>query len=262
MSLPEEESLVERDPFPRERKAHLTGDPSPFSAASLPVEQTQPQPVKPGPKRQQRAADVNSLEQDDHQDSRRKPVIAAPVVNSPASPNLRDEQPSRSITPAIAKTEESIVRPQRLIETIVEKRIEREIISEHLRDSTASKQANGFTPQITRPREHARDEGERVQAPLKARAQPASPPKAEATSKPLTQKNPAPRRETAPVIRATTRFGSTPALPPPAPPTIHVTIGRVEVRATPQATVRPPGPRPAGPRMSLDDYLRSRGEGK
>jgi hypothetical protein len=102
-----------------------------------------------------------------------------------------------------------------------------------------------------------------VQAPLKTRVQPVSPPIEEASSKPLTQKKPATRRQTASsVIRAPTRFGSTPALPPPAPPTIHVTIGRVEVRATPQATVRQPVPRPGGPRMSLDDYLQSRGEGK
>jgi len=43
---------------------------------------------------------------------------------------------------------------------------------------------------------------------------------------------------------------------PPAPPTIHVTIGRIEVRATP-----PPAPvtrsAPTASTMSLEDYLRS-----
>jgi len=41
---------------------------------------------------------------------------------------------------------------------------------------------------------------------------------------------------------------------PPAP--VHVTIGRIEVRASAPAAERPPVRRsPAGPRMSLDDYL-------
>jgi hypothetical protein len=44
--------------------------------------------------------------------------------------------------------------------------------------------------------------------------------------------------------------------PQPTPPTIHVTIGRIEVRATPP----PPSPRqrPAPAVMSLDDYLKRR----
>jgi hypothetical protein len=40
-------------------------------------------------------------------------------------------------------------------------------------------------------------------------------------------------------------------------PTIQVTIGRIEVRATPPAT-QPPKPRTASPVMSLDEYLRLR----
>ncbi|MCB0231261.1 MAG: hypothetical protein KDH90_19445 [Anaerolineae bacterium] len=48
--------------------------------------------------------------------------------------------------------------------------------------------------------------------------------------------------------------------PPPAP-TIHVTIGRIEVRATPASTAASPSrPKPA-PTMSLDDYLRQRNGG-
>jgi len=44
------------------------------------------------------------------------------------------------------------------------------------------------------------------------------------------------------------------AAPPPAP--VHVTIGRVEVRATSPAADRPPARRPpAGPRMTLEKYL-------
>jgi hypothetical protein len=49
--------------------------------------------------------------------------------------------------------------------------------------------------------------------------------------------------------------------PPAAEPTIRVSIGRVEVRAT--APTPPPAPaaRPAGPRLTLEEYVRRRNEG-
>jgi hypothetical protein len=47
----------------------------------------------------------------------------------------------------------------------------------------------------------------------------------------------------------------------PPSPTIHVTIGRVEVRATQPASPSSPKQRQARPAMSLDDYLRGRGNG-
>lgn len=47
------------------------------------------------------------------------------------------------------------------------------------------------------------------------------------------------------------------AAPPLAP--VQVTIGRIEVRASPPAANRPPVRRPpAGPKLSLDDYLKGR----
>jgi hypothetical protein len=58
-----------------------------------------------------------------------------------------------------------------------------------------------------------------------------------------------------------------PALPPsgvrvelaPAPaPAIHVTIGRIEVRAVEKAPAGPSRYEPRGPRTSLEDYLRQR----
>ena len=49
---------------------------------------------------------------------------------------------------------------------------------------------------------------------------------------------------------------------PPARPTVQVTIGRIEVRAV-QPPPAPPVPRaPVGPRISLDEYLRERNEGR
>jgi hypothetical protein len=62
---------------------------------------------------------------------------------------------------------------------------------------------------------------------------------------------------------SSTQVTTTPdaALEPPAPPVIHVTIGRVEVRATP-----PPAPSrrtpPVTSTMSLEEYLRSRNGGR
>jgi hypothetical protein len=72
----------------------------------------------------------------------------------------------------------------------------------------------------------------------------------------------------APAIEVTSRqsrsaaWGSidAPQLASPAP-TIHITIGRIEVRATPPP-VSGAKSRPAAPVMSLDDYLRQRGGAK
>jgi len=48
---------------------------------------------------------------------------------------------------------------------------------------------------------------------------------------------------------------------PKEPPAIHVRIGRIELRAImPAAQVKPP-PERSAPKMSLDDYLRSRNGG-
>lgn len=48
--------------------------------------------------------------------------------------------------------------------------------------------------------------------------------------------------------------------PPAAPPTIQVTIGRIEVRAAPAPPAAGPAPA-ARPALSLDDYLRQRNQG-
>jgi hypothetical protein len=69
---------------------------------------------------------------------------------------------------------------------------------------------------------------------------------------------PLPRHEV-PRLRPNAAVGGPSA---PSAPTIHVTIGRVEVRAVqsqPVAAARQP--RPAGPRLSLDEYLRQRAGG-
>lgn len=262
-SLPEEETLAERDSSPGQRKSGLTGNPSHFPPPSSPLEEPQSQHVEPRPTRQRRDPDVNPLQENDRENARRESVLTATVTESAANPIAREERTSRGLMPrAIAKPEEITVAPQRLIETIVERRVEREIISEHLRDTPAVEEAHTFARPLTSPREPSRDhDGEQAKQPSKAETKQISPPKEETTIKPITQKKPAPRRDTAPLVRAASRIESARALKQPTPPTIHVTIGRVEVRATPHATGQPQAARPAGPKMSLEDYLRSRGEG-
>lgn len=49
--------------------------------------------------------------------------------------------------------------------------------------------------------------------------------------------------------------------PPPATSTISVTIGRIEVRATPPPPARAQSQRPASPVMNLDQYLHQRAKG-
>ena len=73
----------------------------------------------------------------------------------------------------------------------------------------------------------------------------------------------------APAIEVTSRRSRSAAwesidAPPQASPapTIHVTIGRIEVRAMPTPVSVQPKSRFAAPVMSLDDYLRQRGGGK
>ena len=49
--------------------------------------------------------------------------------------------------------------------------------------------------------------------------------------------------------------------PAPVQQTIHVTIGRIEVRATPPPSA-PPRKQAAAPVMSLDEYLKTRSGGQ
>ena len=103
--------------------------------------------------------------------------------------------------------------------------------------------------------------------PHEAAARPAAfapPPAPPRPRKPLeihATKSPAPRTAESAAARAPApRVASTaPVAEAPGPPPIHVTIGRLEIRATtPPAPPRPAAPTPA--RMGLDDYLhRARG---
>jgi hypothetical protein len=61
----------------------------------------------------------------------------------------------------------------------------------------------------------------------------------------------------APLLRPSRTAQAAPAAPP-AQPEVNITIGRVELRAAPPPPA-PAAPMRTAPRVSLDDYLQSRG---
>lgn len=64
-----------------------------------------------------------------------------------------------------------------------------------------------------------------------------------------------------PVVRSMRSMPVVGREPAPPAPTIQVTIGRIEVRATPPTAAPARAARPATPKLSLEDYLRSRSGG-
>ena len=106
-------------------------------------------------------------------------------------------------------------------------------------------------------------------------AQPAGPglvQPASATSRTMPPARPSPAVTPATLDRAGVTAAPGPATPPisgvrseaapAARPTVQVTIGRIEVRAVPPPPASPARREPAGPRVSLDDYLRERNGGR
>lgn len=259
--LPEEETVVERHPSADQERSASMNDTARVPPPPPQLERPNTPPVESHTIDRRRVPDVSPRE-NDREHTRPEPVTTASITESTANAHDREARPTRDLQPRVVKEPEEItVAPQRLIETIVERRVQREIISEHLEEAS-TEAPPGLSSQSTNSREASRDHpGEPVKAPVRVEIKPASPPEEQTTIKPSTQRKPFSRQSSPPITRVASRIEATRALQPQAPPTIHVTIGRVEVRATPQAA-RPPAPRPAAPRMSLEDYLRSRGEGK
>jgi len=254
-ALEEEETTVERaSSLDRQRP----GRPSQLPTATPQIKEAAPPQAAP-PLTARRVRHPNELP-DHRSEPRRREAGPTPTTNAlNVKPVAHNQQPDRALIPrAIAKAEDVKVEPQRLIETIFERRIEREIISEHVNEPAKDMRAE--TP-FARPPHPAREvEGEQPKRAVKVETKVLTPPQEVMTIKPSAQKL-EPRSELRPPL-VVPQVESLRALQPPAaPPAVHVTIGRVEVRAMPQPA-RAPAARPAGPRMSLDDYLQSRGEGK
>lgn len=167
-------------------------------------------------------------------------------------------------TPKMSPT----VLPTHRIETVVLKETQRHESSAVNSTSPASLMAKPVAPRIT---PSASEAPARPALRTRADTRPETRPRREAVETHRTELVPARQRrsETPPVLMPASRPVQAPASSrvqaareiEPAPPAIHVTIGRIEVRATAPAVAPTPGARRAAPTLSLEDYLRSRGGG-
>jgi hypothetical protein len=187
-------------------------------------------------------------------------TMAAPLVQPEIRVAPRDVDPSRGANERDdgKHTKVSPVEARR-IDTIVEKRIERQVTTEHV---TVERRFEQTIVPLLNESASQQNGSERREVSSK------EPPNAKSISRTPPQTpalKPMPRRAVVPQRLPTPAARPLAPEPPrtvsPSPPAIHVTIGRVEVRATHQSSGRPPAPRFTGPQLSLEAYLRSRGEG-
>jgi hypothetical protein len=246
--LQEKENFVESETPTRPLKQSAK-NPAP-QPSSKPEEPEAPA-VETRPARRQRIRETPTPEQDvvtTHLAS----VSSAPVTEPKAT---RPEEPVKPSV--IAAPKPQTLTPERTIETIVEKTIEREVIKEQATEEPAIKEIQTFTHPHPQPQTLHRDEGKPAPQPPKVEVKHLPAPKEAPPIKPLVPKSPIRSQPTPPKMRAVSRADSKRPATPPAP-VINVTIGRVEVRATAPMPTKAQTARPAGPKLSLDDYLRSR----
>jgi len=257
--LAEEQTVVERHSSPTrvespiDAKARPLQPPPSNEASAPPQEQSRPKPRYHFP-------DIEPSRQLTRQSVHGETSVAGPVIEPQV--RLVSLQPSQIPMPqAIGiRGEEGMGGSPKRIDTIVERRTEREVIRERIKAAPTFDQAPVVVqPSTNGSRQSAGEhEGESLKRPLTGTSE-VNPRQQEAAIKPLVRKQPTPPRGSGPVIRV--------SRPEPArttnqaPPSILVTIGRVEVRATLQTASGPRAGRPAGPKLSLEAYLRSRAEG-
>jgi len=137
------------------------------------------------------------------------------------------------------------------------------------RDPLARAVAEPPAPTVSRASAAAMPAAQQAEPPARADAPAAAPVAAMSeparSERPTVAAHPPPAPPVArPQVRAAPPAAAPTGVPPDAaPPTIHVTIGRIEIKATPPATVARPrsvAPAPA-PALSLDSYLRGRSGG-
>jgi hypothetical protein len=245
-ALQETENFVESEPPPREPKQVLKNtSPQPLLA----LEEPEASALETRPVRRPRVRDVPAPEE--NVETRLAP---APVKEATASSH---EEHTHDVKPPVVAA--PTMTPERTIETIVEKTIEREVIKEQTPEEPAIREIQTFTQPTPEPQPPPRDDTASTAQPSKVEVRHLPAPKQATPIKPLAPKNPARYPTTALKTRAAARAEAKRRPEPPAP-IINVTIGRVEVRATTPTTSKAQAARPAGPKLSLDDYLRSRAE--
>ncbi len=257
-SLQEEEIVAVHEPGPSPRRDcsinNSLQSPGPLLSAESQSSHAQARPI-----RRRKTVDPGPLSEDMPETSLHGPVAPAPVKSVPKA---RDEQSgNEAMQHSIAKPEAITIAPQRLIETIVERKVEREVVAEHLETTRNIDETQSFVPPARTPKDSTQANDKEGKQPQQSESISVVTPKEPAFIKPRTQKKAIAPREPSPLRRAVSPSNSTSVLKQPAAPIIHVTIGRVEVRATPPATERAKKAHPAGPRLSLEDYLRSRSKG-
>jgi hypothetical protein len=260
-SIEEKDTFVERNPVTEPGRSSFKAQVTNFNAAPPPPEDTGTRNVETQTRVRGPLKSVPSLQAKGENEPPESPQTTTRTESIPNT-NVWEERSSRSPVPhEIAELETIAIAPPRMIETIVEKMVEREVVSQPGRATPTIKESQtGDRPSADHQKQTREDDGKAMQL-LKVNSKASNPIRNEPTIKPLTRKTPAPR-DTSALVYAQSRRDSAPAIMQSRSPAVTVTIGRVEVRAMPQAVARPPAARPAAPEMSLEDYLRSRGEGK
>jgi hypothetical protein len=253
-SLQEKVDFVESQPSaeqPKQVAKHTSPTPQPSST----LEEPEAPDLETRPARKRSVRDTPGTEES-VEGKQLAPVSAAPVKETKTH-----EEPARDAKPSLAATPKPLtVTPEHRIETIVEKRIEREVIKEQTTEGPAIKEVQTFAQPDPQQKPLPRAEAISTEQPSKVEVKHLPPPKEATAIKPLAPKNPPPQRNIPPRMRAAARAEAK-RRSELAAPIINVTIGRVEVRATPPANGKTHAARPAGPRLTLEDYLRSRGTG-
>ena len=252
-SLQEQVNFVDSKPSGGEAR-QLPKNTAPSPQPSSAVEEPEAPALETRPARRRRVRDTPTPEED----GERKQL--APVSDPPIREARKHEELSHDVKPPlVAAPKLPIPTPERTIKTIVEKTIEREVIKEQTTQEPAIKEIQTFTQPNLQPQPSHRDESTSTEQPSKVEVRHVSAPKEATPIKHLVPKNPERSPIIPPKTRAATRAEAKRRPEPPAP-IINVTIGRVEVRATTPTTSKAQTARPAGPKLSLDDYLRSRAE--
>jgi hypothetical protein len=198
-----------------------------------------------------------------------RPMPQRRHASEPASPEPigllhKPFAPTASITPTA--------------KVVIERGIEKESVQVHVAESAdAGGERRGVTPNLNpNPNRLRRPEATSAQirpvlVPPKQLRQPAKANAGKHESKHDAAAPPHKSARTAPAAPTLNAQARRPPLPvmqaqrahtPQGPPPIQVTIGRIEIRANADASAAPPrNTRPAAPRLSLEDYLRSRSGG-